>query len=387
MKFFQSKYYTPVFSERNANNLIHNTNVSDDIILRDLSRLSPRDTKTMAMMNAFCERFTSFTNYELDINYIITECELVEDLTSVCDGNISVGIFGTEDLYNRVYFHTELEVFIYIAAHFNMFAHKNQVNTANIFIPNLVDKAGIIDKIKNSGLMIPYEEKKIASIGMLVQDGRGFNIRYNTIDDVHIDFDTMYHGDFKSVSDEILNHMSPHAGTGLIILHGTPGTGKTSYIRWLTGQSNRKMVFVPPAMVPNLTQPAFIEFLMHHKNLTFIVEDAEATLNPRMGSEHSIVSSILNMTDGLMGDVLRCQFICTFNTPLTNIDQALLRPGRLLVRHEFSKLTKDEANTYLESVGSEVRVDGEQSLAELMNIERPPVISKSEVRKSFGFMG
>lgn len=58
----------------------------------------------MSMMNAFCERFTSLTNYELDINYIITECELVEDLMSLCDGNISVGVFGTEDLYNRVYF-------------------------------------------------------------------------------------------------------------------------------------------------------------------------------------------------------------------------------------------------------------------------------------------
>lgn len=385
MKFFQSKYYTPIYSKRNKQVTPSSTGIDSDIITRDIAKLASRESKGWAMMNAFCSRLTAFRNYQINVDYVITQCELVEDLTSTTDGYASLGFYGTACLYDRVYFHKELELFIYLSATVNAFGRQGRTTTSNLFIPHGVDANGIIEKIVDTELMIPYIEEREPSIGMLVQDSRGFNIRYTSLDTVYIDFDTMYHGDFESVSDEILTHMTEQSKTGLVILHGAPGTGKTSYIRWLSGQSKRKMVFVPPAMVPNLTQPSFIEFLMHNKDLTFIVEDAESTLNPRMGSEHSIVSSILNMTDGLMGDVLRCQFICTFNTPLTNIDSALLRPGRLLVRHEFKLLTQDEANSYLESVESETRVTKDTSLAELMNLERPPLISQEDSKPTFGF--
>ena len=57
--------------------------------------------------------------------------------------------------------------------------------------------------------------------------------------------------------------------------------------------------------------------------------------------------------------------ICTFNTALDNIDEALLRPGRLLARKEFIPLDKNSANRLLKHIGNEESADRDMSLAEI----------------------
>ena len=52
--------------------------------------------------------------------------------------------------------------------------------------------------------------------------------------------------------------------------------------------------------------------------------------------------NILNISDGLLSDELCIKFICTFNAPLKDIDEALLRKGRLAARYEFKDLTTDK---------------------------------------------
>ena len=86
-----------------------------------------------------------------------------------------------------------------------------------------------------------------------------------------------------------------------------------------------------------------------------------------------------------MGDILKCQFLCTFNTELTNIDSALLRPGRLLVRHEFTNLDVATANRYLKSIDSSITVTEPTSLAVLTNLDNLPVENEVIKKTSFGF--
>ena len=42
------------------------------------------------------------------------------------------------------------------------------------------------------------------------------------------------------------------------------------------------------------------------------------------------MSDLLNISDGLLADFLHVQVICTFNHPLSMVDSALLRKGRLI---------------------------------------------------------
>ena len=46
---------------------------------------------------------------------------------------------------------------------------------------------------------------------------------------------------------------------GLVLLHGLPGTGKTSYIRYLIRQLDKEVIFIPPNMAYALTNPDFIK--------------------------------------------------------------------------------------------------------------------------------
>ncbi len=62
---------------------------------------------------------------------------------------------------------------------------------------------------------------------------------------------------------------------------------------------------------------------------------------------------------------LRIQIICTFNAPLTRIDKALLRKGRVIASYEFKPLTIKKSNTLLKSLNSEYITTKEMTLAEV----------------------
>jgi len=49
------------------------------------------------------------------------------------------------------------------------------------------------------------------------------------------------------------------------------------------------------------------------------------------------------MSDGILGDALSLQIVCTLNADSEHIDKALLREGRLIELHEFTAL--DEKKT------------------------------------------
>ena len=88
---------------------------------------------------------------------------------------------------------------------------------------------------------------------------------------------------------------------------------------------------------------------------------------------------LLNITDGVIADVLGIKLICTFNTSLAKIDKALLRKGRLSLKYEFKKLTKDKVANILGH-----SVDKDMSLAEIYNIEEENDFSK-KIQKKIGF--
>ena len=126
----------------------------------------------------------------------------------------------------------------------------------------------------------------------------------------------------------------------------------TQYIRVLLkelSKVHKSILYAPPSLSASLTDPAMIEFISdwvlgEERDCILLIEDAEPLLEIRGGSDgRSIgISNLLNMTDGLLNDILGLTVIATFNTPLGKIDPALLRPQRLIARKEFRKLHKEQ---------------------------------------------
>ncbi|CAF4659575.1 unnamed protein product [Rotaria sp. Silwood1] len=105
-------------------------------------------------------------------------------------------------------------------------------------------------------------------------------------------------------------------------------------------------------------------------NYGYGFEDAEPLLVARGGSEARIqgITNLLNMTDGLLNDMMKLQIICTFNVGLKKLDQALLRPGRLIARKEFKALGELDANLLAQRLGIKHHFKAPATLSEIYSM-------------------
>ena len=237
----------------------------------------------------------------------------------------------------------------------------------------------------------PYMEKererKIENMNYIFANSKGdlFCNQFN-IERADIDVDLHYNEDFRRVSDGIVDRLN-NQDKGLVILSGIKGSGKTYYLRWLTKNVDKRFIYVPRYFYNSLSSTTFFNFLINHcRNSILVFEDAEEIVK-RRDSENGnyLISDILEMSDGLMNDILKVQMIFTFNMDVNNVDEALLRPSRLLARYNFGKLCLERSNKLLVSLGKNVTVNEPKTLAELYNIDNMPIVINNEVEKKFGF--
>lgn len=219
------------------------------------------------------------------------------------------------------------------------------------------------------GLLKSFKKPEISKnkIFIVYRSSHGFDKIGFTVKKVNINIKENYNDDFQEVSEKIIKGLNDKDKTHLVILHGVPGVGKSFYIRYLTSKLTKKIIFIPPDMVSSITDPSFIPFLMKNNDSILIIEDAEPALEKRMeGSRSSAVSNVLNLTDGLLSDCLNISIIATFNTGSKNIDEALIRKGRLLMNYKFEKLSVEKSKALLEKLGhKEVEVKEPMTLSDI----------------------
>jgi len=200
--------------------------------------------------------------------------------------------------------------------------------------------------IENLNKKLNENIEKSSSIGFIISQNNSYKIIEKNIKSVILDEDIPYlYGEKLSESLPKLIDILNNSEKGVNIFFGMPGTGKTSFIHYLIEKinKNKRVVFIPSQFTQILIEPAFFSFAM--KNLTnsiLVIEEAESIIMDRKINPNSPVSSLLNLTDGFISDILKLQIIITYNTD-DRIDKALLRKGRLNFQHHFNGLTKEES--------------------------------------------
>jgi len=204
-------------------------------------------------------------------------------------------------------------------------------------------------------------------IYVVYQSQNGFEKTGFDVKKINVNLEENYNDEFPAVSQEIIEGLNDKKKTNLVILSGDPGTGKTTYIRYLTSKIKKNIIFIAPDMVNHITDPSFIPFLIKNNDAVLIIEDAEPALQSRDGNGRTgAVSNVLNLTDGLLSDCLNISIVATFNTTGKNIDAALLRKGRLLKNYKFDKLNAEKSKALLEKLGrKDVEVKEAMTLAEI----------------------
>lgn len=231
---------------------------------------------------------------------------------------------------------------------------------------------------------LPQQEKqsKTASIDLVAFDNHYYTIT-SKIKRTNVDFDTHYNNDFKEAYKNTLNFLNEQE-SGLIVWHGEKGSGKTTAIRHLLTHTDKNYLLVTNSIAAHMAEPEFVAFMMENKDSIFILEDCEQILMNREENRFGgAISNILNMSDGLMSDIFNIKFICTFNTDIKNIDEALLRPGRCFVNYEFKPLCAEKSAKLLESLGHEIDKPREMTLAEIYNYKEGEI--HKTVSRKIGF--
>jgi len=233
---------------------------------------------------------------------------------------------------------------------------------------------GMVKKFKEKQRRQPLE------INLISRGRTGLDLKQLEVKRTKLNLDLFYEDDFKAVNNTICKRLTKDKDKGIVLLHGLPGTGKTTYLRYLIGKIKKRVLFVSPNVAADITSPDFIDLLVSNPNSVLIIEDAENIIMDRKLNSNASVSNLLNISDGLLADFLNVQIICTFNNSLTMVDSALMRKGRLIARYEFGKLGIEKSQLLSNHLGFNHFISKPMTIAELANPnENNSVLERTEV--------
>ena len=265
---------------------------------------------------------------------------------------------------------------------------KSIIKSYNINILYDITQKTQVDTIVSKLKTFKFDEKKeeVCKLNLVVSYGGSLDLQTFNIDPPQLDLTLNYGKDFQEKHDYLVFKLKdPKTNKGLVLLHGAPGCGKTYYIRHLVKilSKDRKVIYIPPDLAHEIASPHFLAFLLDNPGSILVIEDAENIIRSRKNGQNQAVANLLNTTDGLLADCLKVQIICTFNCDYNDVDDALKRKGRLIVEHKFDKLSKEQAQLVANSLGLELTVEKEMTLAEIYNCR--DLDFKQEQKTKIGF--
>lgn len=227
---------------------------------------------------------------------------------------------------------------------------------------------------------IDYKSEEV-SLGMISVDGSDLYVEDFKLSEKikDIQYPDLHYGQgFEEWHKQLLKRLREET-KGLVLLHGKTGTGKSYYVRQLLKEltkTDKNILYFPPILVSSITDPSFINFIStwaaeNERKGILLIEDAEPLLESRDSGRNMGITNLLNLTDGLLNDILGIQIIATFNVELSKIDEALLRQERLIARKEFTTLPYEQAI----ELGKKLEIDpsklaDDMSLAEIYAIKK-----------------
>ena len=224
------------------------------------------------------------------------------------------------------------------------------------------------------------------NIALVIQTPRGYDTTTFELPKQKLDIELGYGKKFKPIHEKIIHKLNEPKSKGLVLLHGTPGTGKTHYLKYLASKiKNKRVLFIPPFLADFITSPEMTPFLIQNAGSVLFIEDAERVITDRESGGGNGVSNILNITDGILSDILNIQIVATFNMDKAKIDSALLRKGRLIAEHKFDALPVEDSQALIDHLGYQHKAEKPMTLTEIYNLSEVEYKSEDKGKPTIGF--
>ncbi|MDR0901920.1 MAG: AAA family ATPase [Opitutaceae bacterium] len=202
----------------------------------------------------------------------------------------------------------------------------------------------------------------------------------------------LYGDAFLPWENELTAAMKKH-DTGTLIFQGPPGTGKTTFIRHLVDKLKKthRFYYLPVTHEELLTSPRMVNFWARENRVydklkkVIILEDAEALLERGPHGRSGAIANLLNIADGLLGEFLKVQLLCTVNCEIGQLDEAVVRPGRLIGYREFPRLSPEQAARIAAKHGRELPGLPDYALSDIFGAKLDITPKPASRRRVFGF--
>jgi len=157
--------------------------------------------------------------------------------------------------------------------------------------------------------------------------------------------------------------------SGISILCGVRGTGKTNCLKYISNKTDELSIFIPNNLLDHsINNPEFRNLISRYPKVVLFIDDCEFITNSQFSKMNYFTSNVIQMTDSMVDTNIH--IVLTFNEQIDKIDQNILDSNHVRNVIEFGKLSILECSDLRAHLEIKKKVESEMILRDVININK-----------------